>query len=161
MPIPKKVISFLEKNGLPYEVVAHRTVYTAYDLAQTLKAKLQEIAKTLLVKVDREYFLVIVPAHYKLDVSKVKKLFRAKKVSIASEGEMKRKFKVKPGAMTAFGTVHTVGVVMDKALLKAQKVLFGAGSFTESVRMKVKDFIKLEGDNVQTAVIAKRDPKKK
>ncbi len=161
MPIPKKVTKFLDDNKAKYEIVEHRTVYTAYDLAQTLKAKLQEIAKTLLVKVDKEYYLVVVPAHYKLDLPKVKKLFKAKKVQIAKEGEMQKKFKVKPGAITSFGTIHKVGVVVDKALLKAQQVFFGAGSFTESVRMKAKDYLKLEGDNAQTAVVAKRDPKKK
>ncbi|MBI5037235.1 MAG: YbaK/EbsC family protein [Candidatus Kerfeldbacteria bacterium] len=161
MALSKKVITMLEKGKAAFEVVEHRTVYTAYDLAQTLKMKMQEIAKTLLVKVDSAYYLVVIPAHYKLDLPKVKKLFKAKKVQIAREGEMKKKFNVKPGAITAFGTVHKVGVVMDKALLKAQRALFGAGSFTESVRMKVKDYMKLEGDNLQTAVIAKRDATKK
>lgn len=161
MAIPKKVLNYLEKAKAKFEVLEHRTVYTAYDLAQTTKSKLQEIAKTLLVKVDKDYYLVVLPAHYKLDLAKVKKMLKGKKVTIAKEGEMKKKFKVKPGAITPFGGVHKVGVIVDKSLLKVKDALFGAGSYTESVRMKVKDFIALEGDNVQTGVVAKRDPKKK
>jgi len=144
MPIPKKLLNHLDKNKTKYEILKHRTVYTAYDAAQTMKRKLQEIAKTLLVKADKRYYLVVIPAHYKLDLSRVKKLLKAKKVQLAKEGEMKTKFKVKPGAITPFGTIHKTEVLVDKALLRVRDVIFSAGSFTESIRMKVKDFLKVE-----------------
>ncbi len=159
MAIPKKILNHLEKNKIKHNIVEHKTVYTAYDLAQTTKQKLQEIAKTLLVKADKEYYLVVIPAHYKLDLAKLKKLLKAKKVSIAKEREMKNKFKVKPGAITPFGTVHKVGVVVDNALKRVRQALFSAGSFTESIRMKVKDFVELE--EAQTGTVAKRDKSKK
>lgn len=154
MPIPKKLLNHLDKNKVKYEVMKHRTVYTAYDAAQTMKRKLQEIAKTLLIKADKNYYLVVIPAHYKLDLSKVKKLLNAKKVQLAKEGEMKSKFKVKPGAITSFGTIHKVEVLVDKALLKMHDVIFSGGSFTESLRLKVKDFLKLE--DAQTGNFGKK-----
>lgn len=144
MSTPAKVTTYLDKLKVPYERIAHRTVYTAYDLAQTLRQDLQEIAKTLLIKVDTGYALVVLPASSKLDFKKLKKLIKAKKVSIASEKEMQKKFNVKPGAMTPFGALHKVPVVVDKGLAKASSALFSAGSFTESLRMKVKDYIKGE-----------------
>ncbi|MCH7492695.1 YbaK/EbsC family protein [Patescibacteria group bacterium] len=146
MAIPKRILNHLDKNKIKYEIVEHRKVFTAYDLAQTLKHKLQEIAKTLLVKADKEYYLVVIPAHFKLDLTKLKKLLKVKKIQIAKEGEMKKKFNVKPGAITPFGTIHKAAVVIDRTLLNAKEALFGAGSYTESIRMKVKDFIKLEED---------------
>lgn len=155
MAIPKKLLNHLDKNKIKYDVLKHKTVYTAYDLAQTMKRKLQEIAKTVLVKADKQYYLVVVPAHFKIDFAKIKKLLKVKKVSIAKEGEMKTKFKVKPGAITPFGTIHKVGVLVDKALLKTRDVIFGAGSFTESIRMKAKDFLKVEEDS-QTGSVGKK-----
>jgi len=139
----------------------HRTVYTAYDLAQTTKSKLQEIAKTVLVKADKQYYLVVVPSHYQLDFTKIKKLLKVKKVGMAKENEMKTKFKVKPGAITPFGTIHKVEVIIDKSLLKLKDVILGAGSFTESIRMKIKDFMKVEDENIQSGVVSKRDKNKK
>jgi len=159
MAIPKKLLNHLDKNKIKYDVLEHKTVYTAYDLAQTMKRKLQEIAKTVLIKADKSYYLVVVPAHYKLDFAKIKKLLKVKKIKIAKEGEMKTKFKVKPGAITPFGTIHKVGVVVDKSLLKVRDVIFGAGSFTESIVMKPKDFMELE--DAQKAAIGKRDKSKK
>ena len=154
MPISKKLLSHLDKNKIKYEVLAHKTVFTAYDLAQTLKKKLQEIAKTLLVKVDKQYYLVVLPAHYKLDLVKVKKFLKAKKVAIAKEGDMKSKFNVKPGAITPFGSIHKVEVIMDKTLSKMRDAIFNAGSFTESLRLKVKDFLKVE--NAPTGDLGKK-----
>ncbi|PIY95996.1 MAG: hypothetical protein COY66_05345 [Candidatus Kerfeldbacteria bacterium CG_4_10_14_0_8_um_filter_42_10] len=144
MSIPKKILDNLNKNKIKYDILKHKTVYTAYDLANTLKKKLSEIAKTLVVKADQNYYLVVVPAHFRLDLGKLKKLLKAKKIEIAKENIMQKIFNVKPGAITPFGTIHKVGVVVDQALVKTQKIIIGAGSFTESLHLKVKDFLKLE-----------------
>lgn len=167
MSIPKKILAHLEKNKVKYDVIAHKTVYTAFDLANTTKSKLSDIAKTLLVKADSRYVLVVVPAHYRLDLAKVKKALNAKKVQIANELVMKKTFKVKPGAITPFGTIHKAEVVMDNALKRTNKVLIGAGSFVESLRMKVNDLAKFEeakfaalGTRAQTPGIPKT-PKQK
>jgi len=66
------------------------------------------------------------------------------KISIPREQIMVKVFKVKPGAMTAFGGLHKVEVWADKSLLKTKDVILSAGSFTDSVRMKVKDFLQME-----------------
>jgi len=158
MPIPKKVESFFATHGLNLEVVAHRTVYTVYDLAQTLREKFENITKTLLVKADKEFYLVVMPANYRLDIQKLKKVLRAKKVSLASERDMKNKFKTHPGAMLPFGALHKVGVVADKSLLKAKYALFSAGSFTESVRLKMKEYMRVADPRV--AQVAKKVPMK-
>lgn len=148
MPIPAKVQTYLKKLKFKHDVVEHKTVFTVYDLAQTTKVKMNTIVKTLLVKADKEYKLVLLPAHRRLNLEALKKLLGAKKVSIAKESDMAKEMKVKAGALTPFGSLHKLGVVLDKGLLKMQKGLFGAGSFTESVRLKMKDFIKAEQPTV-------------
>ncbi len=144
MPIPKRITDYLNKNKVKYEVLAHRTVFTAYDLANTLKKKLNEITKTLMIKADKDYILVVLPASKRLDLKKIKKFLKAKKVEICKEGLMKKVFKVKPGAITPFGSLHKTSVLVDKTLVKTNEVIMGAGSFTESLRLKIKDYLKLE-----------------
>ena len=46
-------------------------------------------------------------------------------------------------------------------MLKVKDVILGAGSFTESIRMKIKDFLKVEDENIQSASVATRDKNKK
>lgn len=144
MPVPKKVESYLKKAQVKFDIMSHKTVYTAYDLAQTLKKDLKEIAKTLVVKADNAYKLVIVPASARLDLKKLKKVLGVKSVSILNEKVMAKIFKIKPGAISAFGTIHKVGTMVDKSLLKAKDAVFQVGNFTDSVKMKVKDFVNLE-----------------
>jgi len=149
MPVPKQIINYLDKRGAKYAIVTHRKVYTAYDAAQTLKKKLDEIAKNLLVKTNKGFVLVLLPASKRVDLKKLKKLMNAKgmgikKVEIPKEGVMVRIFKVKPGALPAFGSLHDLEVYMDKGLQKVKKAVFPTGSFTDSVEMALKEFEKLE-----------------
>ncbi|MBI2984369.1 MAG: hypothetical protein HYY50_01975 [Candidatus Kerfeldbacteria bacterium] len=60
MAVPAKVTKKLDREKVKYEFVPHKTVFTVYDLAQTLKTKLNTIAKTLLVKADAEYRLELI-----------------------------------------------------------------------------------------------------
>lgn len=144
MPIPKQTKKYLDKQMAKYDELAHKTVYTAYDLAQTLRKELKEIAKSLLIATDKAYIIAVVPAHMKIDLGKLKKVLKAKKVSIPNEKIMVKIFRVRPGAMTAFGGLHKAEVIVDKSLLKVKEVILSAGSFTDSVRMKTTDFIDLE-----------------
>lgn len=142
MAIPKKLLNYLDKAKIGYKIIRHKTVYTAYDTSQTLRAKIGEIAKTLVIKADKNYLLAVLPASHKLDLGKLKKIAKAKKVEIAKEGMMKKIFKIKPGAITPFGQIYKVPVYVDKSLLRVKKIIAGAGTFEESVVMTVKNFLK-------------------
>ncbi|TSC95949.1 MAG: hypothetical protein Athens101410_273 [Parcubacteria group bacterium Athens1014_10] len=144
MAIPKKIQNFLEKSKVKYETITHKTVYTAYDLAQTLKTKLQEISKALIVKTEKGYTIVVLPASMMLDLNKLKKILKAKKIEIAKEGVMKKIFKIKPGTLMPFGALYKTPVLMEKSLAKAKNIITHAGSYTDSVKIKMADFLKLE-----------------
>ena len=143
--IPKKILDYLEKNNIEVKVIGHKKVYTSHDLASTLDKKLDNIGKSLLVKADSKDYLVLVPGHYALDLNKVKKALKVKKVELANEKHIKKLLDMKPGALHPFSGISKVQLLLDKGLLKAQKVIIRAGSFTESLEMKVKDLNKLEG----------------
>lgn len=150
MALPAKLKNYLDKKKLAYEPVEHKTVFTAYDLAQTLAAPLDTVVKTLLIKADKQFYLVALSAGLRLDLKKLKTHLKAKQLSIAKEKDMTTAFKVKAGALTPFGGLHGVPVVADIGLKKVTRALFGTGSFTDSVRLKVADYLKAEA-----AVLAK------
>ena len=89
MAIPKKVINFLEKGKVKYEAIGHRTVYTAFDKAKTLKrgplaggwrvgrSPEKMVGKTLILKMDGKLTVVLIPANKNLDLQKFKKLAKA------------------------------------------------------------------------------------
>lgn len=144
MSIPNKVKKYLDKHGVDYEELAHKTVYTAYDAANTLKRQLKEIAKTILVEADKTHVLVVLPADKKIDMAKLKKALGAKSVRIPDEKVLIKVLKIMPGALSSFGKLHNVETLVDKALLGSQKAVVATGSFTDSVLMKVKDLVRIE-----------------
>ena len=169
--INKKLIKILEESGKNYKVIEHKIVYTAYDVAQTLKIKLNTIAKSLLVKTNKPlehgkkpYAIVVVPADKNLDLKKLAKVMTTKelritKVDIPKEGVMKSQFKVKPGTMSAFSSIYKIPVFVDKTL--KGEAIFSSGSFNQSIKMKVLDFIKLENAKVGIFSVAKKIKKSK
>jgi len=171
MSIPKKLLNTLNESNKRYEVVQHRTVFTAYDAAATMHVKLNQIAKSLLVKINKPleqgqkpYAIAIVPADKNIDLKKLAKIMttpdlRITKVAIPKEGVMKSQFKVKPGAMSAFGSLYKIPVFVDKNLKGT--VVFSGGSFTESIKMSVADFVKLENTKTGIFSVAKKIKKSK
>ncbi|MFH1564988.1 MAG: YbaK/EbsC family protein [bacterium] len=140
----QKIKNYLEENKIKFEELAHKTVYTAHDAAQTLKAKLQEIGKPLVVKVDGKYMLILLPANRQLDIAKLKAKLGAKKIEIVSEKVMAKTLKLKKEAVGAFGKLRQLKVYVDKNVLKNKKVILATSDFTKSIKMAVKDFVKLE-----------------
>lgn len=114
------------------------------DVAATLKCKLEEIAKSLVVKADKTYYLLILAANRNVHLAKLQKALKAKKVMIPKEAELVKAFKIKPGSLTGFGAVHQLPVIVDKGYDKVKKAIFSSGSLVESVKMKIKDYLKLE-----------------
>ncbi|MEK7067772.1 MAG: YbaK/EbsC family protein [Patescibacteria group bacterium] len=149
--LPKKVIAYLEKAGVPHKILEHKTVYTAYDAAQTLGKKLGEVAKSLLVKADKDYYVVVLPADRQVDFKKLGKcLLQArgkavKTIKIPGEKVVRELLKLKNETVSAFGQLHKMPVVMEKELGKLKKAIFASGGFNHSVEMAVKDFLKMEG----------------
>lgn len=150
MSIPKDVISYLDTHCVKYEIVPHKKVFTAYDLAQTLGEDLGHVTKTLLLAVElptikkgKKFFIVAVPASYKVELEKIRKTLKAKSVEFASEKIMK-KLGIEPGTLSPFAALHALELLMDNALLKTKEVLVRAGSLTESIRMKTKDLHAME-----------------
>lgn len=148
--LPAKMIKYLDKAGVKHEILEHKTVYTAIDAANTLKKKMNEIAKSLIVKADKDYFLILLPADKNLDFEKIKKFVSklgkkdVKVIKIPGEKFIENSLKIKAGTLSAFGNLHKIPVLIDKELEKVNKAIFASGSLNHSIEMLMKDFIKLE-----------------
>jgi Ala-tRNA(Pro) deacylase len=165
--LPPKMVKYLDAAGVDHEILEHKTVYTAIDAANTLKRKMNEIAKSLLVKADKDYYLVLLPADNNLDFKKLASCINAqtkkpvKVVKIPGEKIMENALKIKAGTLSAFGKIHKVPVIVDKGLVKAKKAVFSAGSNNHSIEMAVKDFVALEEAMLGSVGVKKKIKKQK
>lgn len=157
MASSKRIINYLEKNKIKFKEIKHKTVYTTFDLSRTLKEKINRIAKTLIVKTNQGYAIVVLPADRVVDLKKLKKVLGVKKIEIAKEKIMKSFFKIKLGTITPFATLHKkVPLCIDKALVRAKDILVSAGSYKDSLRIKIKDLMILEKDHLKGDFSKKR-----
>ena len=143
MSISKKLLNHLGRARAKYDVVDHKTVYTAYDLASTLKKKLEEVAKSVVIESDRQHLIVVLPGNRRVDLKKLKKLLKSKRVAIAKEQVHQKILHIKAGAVTPFGKLYkNLPVFIDKALMKTKKLLVTTGSFEQSLHMSAKELLR-------------------
>lgn len=104
----------------------------------------KELAKTVIVKVDGEMAMAVLPASYKVDFKLLKKAAKAKKVELADEKEFKDLFpECEVGAMPPFGNLYDMNVFVAESLAEGKEIAFNAGSHTELIKMSYADFEKL------------------
>src|SRR5581483_9663931 len=116
-----KVTKLLDHAKVKYKVIEHKVVYTAHDAAQTTKKKLGEIAKVVLVKADKDFVLIVLPAGKYVDYNGIKKALKSKKVSMASETDISKYLKTKVGLLHPFGMEYNLQTLLDKGMSRAKK----------------------------------------
>ncbi|OGZ34301.1 MAG: hypothetical protein A2Y98_03535 [Candidatus Portnoybacteria bacterium RBG_19FT_COMBO_36_7] len=161
MPIPKSLLSFLDKRKIKYETLKHRIVYTAYDKAATLGLKPQQVAKTIIVNLDKkDHVLGLIPANKNLDKKKLMalinkqrqkaKLPNHKKIDFADEKWMKKTLKgIKLGATPAFGILYKLPTFIDSALANQPKIIINAGDYQNSFKIAPSSLFKLDKNAIK------------
>lgn len=154
MAISKKIINYLEKEGYKYDVVEHKTTYTAWDVSQTEKVKPQEVVKALVMRLDRDYAVALISANRNLDKKKFLKTANAerkksgekryKSVEFAKEAWMKKNIPGKVGAVPPFSKMLKLKVYADSLLFKNKKIYVGSGEYSVSLRLLTSQYFKKE-----------------
>ncbi len=153
MAIPKKILNYLEKNKYKFEIIEHKTTYTAWDTSQTEKIKPQEVAKALVMKIDSDYVLALLSGNRNLDKQKLLKIINAqrkknkekiyKKIDFAKEAWMKKNLPGKVGAVPPFRFLK-LEIYADNLLLKNKKIYLGSGDYTMAIKVNVNQYAKIE-----------------
>ncbi|MGB9362089.1 MAG: YbaK/EbsC family protein, partial [Candidatus Sulfotelmatobacter sp.] len=103
-----------------------------------------ELAKTVIVKINGDLAMAVVPASHHVDLPLLKQAAGARDTTLASEQEFKDKFPdCEPGAMPPFGNLYGMAVYADESLTKNKEITFNAGTHRELMRMDWGDLVKL------------------
>lgn len=143
MNIPKKIEKLLSTQKVKFEIIKHKTVFTAFDKAKTLKLPERIIGKTVVVKKDKELFLFLIPANKDLDFRKVKSIV-GKNAKLAKEKEIENKIKgVKLGAIPPFGNLWNITTFADRSLKREKKIVINGGNWNFSIRISPRELEKI------------------
>lgn len=141
MAISGRLQTFLRASKVKYAAAKHPVVYTAQEIAAAQHVPGRQLAKCVLVHTERGPVLAVLPAVHLIDLKKLKSLLKAKTLKIGNEADIKARFPdVEVGAMSPFGHLYDVPVVVDRELGKSQDIVFNAGSHTDTITMRYADF---------------------
>jgi Ala-tRNA(Pro) deacylase len=139
-----RVIEFLDKSAVRYEVSEHPPVFTAQQMAAVEHERGQYVAKPVIIKADGKYLMCVLSACCKIDLGALKNQLGAKSVDLAEETEIGTIFEdCDLGAEPPFGNLYDLPVVMDKALEQDDHITFQAGTHDKAIRMSMDDYRKL------------------
>jgi Ala-tRNA(Pro) deacylase len=140
----KKLKEFLDKHDIKYTTIRHSQAFTAQEIAHSAHISGKDLAKTVIVRVDGQLAMVVLPASDQIVFSFLKDVTGAKDVELATEQEFRDQFPgCEPGAMPPFGNLFGMDVFVSENLTENDSIAFNAGSHTELVRMSYEDFEKL------------------
>jgi Ala-tRNA(Pro) deacylase len=143
MPI-NKVKAFLDAHGTKYVVISHSKAYTAQGIAAIAHISGRELAKVVVIKLDGDLAMAVLPASYQVDLEELKKRIGVSKAELATEREFKQHFPdCETGAMPPFGNLYDIPVYVDETLSEDREIAFNAGSHYELIKMSYRDFERL------------------
>lgn len=143
MPI-QKLKSFLDSEGVKYVLISHSKAYTAQEAAASAHVPGKELAKTVMVRLDGEMAMAVLPASYHIDLDHLAERAGVRMARLASEEEFEGLFPdCDTGAMPPFGNLYGIEVYVAESLAEDEEIAFAAGSHTELVRLAYADFERL------------------
>ncbi len=154
MSIARRVKEYLEENRIPYTHCTHRLAYTAQEVAAAQHVPGREMAKTIVIKGDDRFVLVILPAVLKIDMKALRAELPFKHAELATERDFASLFPDSElGAMVPFGNLYRLPVYVDQSLSADENIVFNAGTHVDTIKMKYADFERLvQPTKINTAI---------
>ena len=135
---------FLDEHHIKFTTISHSVAYTAQGIAALTHTPGEEMAKTVIVKIDEQLAMAVLPASCHVDLAMLRAGTAATTISLAHESEFMDRFPgCETGAMPPFGNLYGMPVFVDASLAKDKEIAFNAGSHRELMRLAYDDFVRL------------------
>jgi len=149
------VTTFLDEQGVPYEVVEHRGAYSAAEEARAAGVPRDHAAKAIMLHDGERYLLAVVPASHRLDLAKARAaLGTAGPLRLATEEELQAVGgSFEPGSLPPLGPLLPAPEVVDRRLLDHEQILFSGGDHRHGVLIDPNDLVEIVQPQVADVVL--------
>jgi len=139
-----KLVEYLTQNNVTFELKEHPSAFAAQDVAFKAGIPGRLFAKTVLVKLDGDMAMAVLPADSRVDFHLLRETAGADTISLAVEDEFEKLFPdCELGAMPPFGQMYGMEVFVAGSLIRADTITFNAGTHTETLTMPFWEFERL------------------
>ena len=143
MAVFEKIKEILNASGIKYSLKHHEPVYTSEQASRVRGDELKQGAKAIIMSTGESFVLAVLSAERKINSKKLKKILKTKNLSFAGSDKVKS-FGLESGSVLPFGRILGLKTYVDKSLLENEEISFNAGSLTDSIKMKLKDYLAIE-----------------
>jgi hypothetical protein len=88
MSISGTLNAYLDREHVHYDVLPHPEAFRALTIAQMLHTSEKEMAKVVIVKVDKRFVMTVLPARWNVDLRRLRTVFATHSVRLATEAEI-------------------------------------------------------------------------
>jgi Ala-tRNA(Pro) deacylase len=139
-----RITDYLVRHQVPYQWIHHTPDFTSQETAAHTKTPGREFAKTVVLRVDHDFGLAVLPAPHRIDFEALRRWLNAQEVRLATEDEMESLFPdCEVGAEPPLGALYELPVYVSPSLARDEEITFNAGSHEDVIRMKYDDFARL------------------
>lgn len=139
-----KLKEYLDSENIKYVSIIHSRAYTAQETAESAHIPGKEIAKTVMVKLDGELAMAVLPASERIDFELLRGAANVSNADLADENEFNSLFpESEVGAMPPFGNIYGMDVYVEESLTEDREISFNAGSHSELIKLSYSDFERL------------------
>ena len=114
--MPAKMLKdYLDSNKVKYTALSHSVAYTAQEIASIAHIPGKELAKTVMVKLDGQMAMAVLPASFKVDLELLQS------VSRSNTAESVWAYNFGKGRVCFMAPGHMIAVLWNPEYIKMQK----------------------------------------
>jgi len=143
--IPPRILDYLKTKGVAYSWRMHPRAVTAQELAHSLHVTGHRVAKPVLVDVDGQPWIAVVPASERIDLPSLAEALGADNVRLLGENDFVTRFPdCEPGAEPPFGRLWGLPVVVDRDLTVENSIVVRGGDHENAIELSYRDYADME-----------------
>ncbi|MFP6769897.1 MAG: YbaK/EbsC family protein [Planctomycetaceae bacterium] len=150
MTVLESIRAWLVERGITFREVQHEPTRTSEDAARARGEELRNGGKALLMKVDDEFALFVLPADRRVDSGTIRRTLGIRKLRFASREELAEltagegREGLVPGSVPPFGEpILPLRLYVEEAIGGNERIAFNAGSLTDSIILDVSDYLEI------------------
>lgn len=146
MECKARLLKYLVEQGVDVELHEHEEAFTAQRVAARAHIEGWAFAKVVMVLVDGDLQMLVLPAPERVDLDVVALALGAREVALANERDFGSRFSdCELGAMPPFGNLYGIPVIADATLGLRDRIAFEAGDHTTTMAIRWADYVRLVG----------------
>ncbi len=150
MTVLEAIRQLLQTAGVEFRELHHEPTYTSADAARVRGEELRNGGKALLMKVNDDFALFVLPAERRVHSALIRKQLGTRKMRFATPEELQQltagegRPGLVPGSVPPFGgPILPFPLYVDSGIQENERIAFNAGSLTDSVIMSVEDYFQV------------------